>query len=64
MIKFYFFLKSSPTRGAVGVVAVTEAVKLLGELLSRSNLDENYSIDNAEAAHLAAILEIKVSINY
>lgn len=43
---------------------MTEAVKLLGELLSRSNLDENYSIDNAEAAHLAAILEIKVSINY
>lgn len=58
---FFFLLKSSPTRGAVGVLAVTEAVKLLGELLSRSNLDENYSIDNAEAAHLAAILEIKVS---
>lgn len=64
LIKYFFSLKSSPTRGAVGVLAVSEAVKLLGELLSRSNLDENYSIDNAEAAHLAAILEIKVSINY
>lgn len=42
---------------------VSETVALLGELLSRgSNLGPSYSLDQAEAAPLAAVLEVKVSV--
>lgn len=56
---FWFFLQSSPTGGAK---VIAETVRLLSDLLSREGFSFGNVIDETEAAPLAAILEVKVSI--
>lgn len=57
----FLFGQSSPN-GSSKVIA--ETVRLLSDLLSRDGFSFGNSIDETEAAPLAAILEVKVSIFY
>lgn len=55
-----FCFQSSPTGSSS---SIAEAVRLLSDLLSRQgiNFGDGYVTDQAEAAPLAAILEVKVN---
>lgn len=53
---------STPARGALAIAAVSEAVRLLGEVVSRqhTHFNEEYALDSVEAASLSSIIEVKV----